>query len=347
MSRIHNLDYLRGIFALLIAIYHFLSWQGCIFNADSFVYRLCLFGVNSFYCLSGLTLFLVYSKVDLSKRTNIGKFYVTRFFRIFPLFWLALLLTIVITRRADWQTLFLNITGLYAVVDWNNYIVTGSWSIGNELVYYLFFPILFLGFNFSKVFGIAMCVISFALLIYFAFRVVGRTPNILQEWLNYVNPLNHIFFFVAGLMIGLFFKKSEFSQRYLILALIFVISIYKLYPAVGSPVNLLYGLNRIVFSLNTVALVLIFYKIEIKLPDVLHRPLEAFGKSSYSIYILHPIVYFLILRTFEKLELNNLVLCWSFKLFGFIIATIFLSYFSWRYFETGFINLGKKLCREK
>ena len=60
MNRLHNLDYLRGIAALSIMIYHYSLWTFGKFGAESFIGRIGVYGVSVFYVLSGLTLFYVY-----------------------------------------------------------------------------------------------------------------------------------------------------------------------------------------------------------------------------------------------------------------------------------------------
>ncbi|MCB0760440.1 MAG: acyltransferase family protein, partial [Flavobacteriales bacterium] len=60
MGRLYNLDYLRGLAAFGIMIYHYLTWTLGKFSADDFLGRLGVYGVSVFYVLSGLTLYYVY-----------------------------------------------------------------------------------------------------------------------------------------------------------------------------------------------------------------------------------------------------------------------------------------------
>ena len=61
-SRLHNLDYLRGLAAASIMFYHFTTWSFGEYDADTLIRRIGIYGVAIFYVLSGLTLYHVYFK---------------------------------------------------------------------------------------------------------------------------------------------------------------------------------------------------------------------------------------------------------------------------------------------
>ena len=61
-NRIYSLDYLRGIMALLIMLYHYFSWHYSGFDSSDFMGRIGVYSVSMFYILSGLTLYVVYKK---------------------------------------------------------------------------------------------------------------------------------------------------------------------------------------------------------------------------------------------------------------------------------------------
>lgn len=60
--RIDSLDYLRGIMALLIMLYHYYSWIYSGFDSSEFMGRIGVYGVSIFYILSGLTLYVAYKE---------------------------------------------------------------------------------------------------------------------------------------------------------------------------------------------------------------------------------------------------------------------------------------------
>lgn len=143
-ARLSNLDYLRGVAALGILVYHYTSWTLGVPSAQTPLGRVGIYGVAIFYVLSGLTMYHVYAGRMDSLR-QVRTFFVRRAFRIFPLLWLVSIATLVLARKwPDPVTAFLNATGLFGFVDWDGYIALGAWSIGNELVFYALFPLVVL-----------------------------------------------------------------------------------------------------------------------------------------------------------------------------------------------------------
>ncbi|MBK9510397.1 MAG: acyltransferase [Cytophagaceae bacterium] len=136
MHRLHNLDYLRGIAAFGIMIYHFSLWNFGAFPAESILGRVGIYGVSIFYVLSGLTLYHVYFHKMTLSFSSLKDFWIKRIFRIFPLLWLATILFVIIERKElDFYRIFLNLTGFFGFIKWDYYLAVGSWSIGNELVF--------------------------------------------------------------------------------------------------------------------------------------------------------------------------------------------------------------------
>jgi exopolysaccharide production protein ExoZ len=86
-KRIVSLDYLRGLMAFSILVYHYASWYGEVdFSSATVLGRLGIYGVEIFYIISGLSLALVY-KARLNDIRSLASFFIKRFFRIAPIFW--------------------------------------------------------------------------------------------------------------------------------------------------------------------------------------------------------------------------------------------------------------------
>ena len=56
-GRIQGLDYLRGLAAFGIMVFHYSSWTLGKFGANTLLSRIGIYGVSIFYVISGLTLF--------------------------------------------------------------------------------------------------------------------------------------------------------------------------------------------------------------------------------------------------------------------------------------------------
>src|SRR5687768_1826084 len=93
-TRINSLDYLRGLTAFGIMVFHFTSWTFGGYQAQDFLGRVGLYGVSVFYVLSGLILFLIYFRKLKPTLPSLDTFALKRIYRIYPLLWLTAGLTL-------------------------------------------------------------------------------------------------------------------------------------------------------------------------------------------------------------------------------------------------------------
>lgn len=338
MHRLHNLDYLRGIAAFGIMIYHFSLWNFGAFPAESILGRVGIYGVSIFYVLSGLTLYHVYFHKMTLSLSSLKDFWKKRIFRIFPLLWLATILFVIIERKElDFYRIFLNLTGLFGFIKWDYYLAVGSWSIGNELVFYAFLPVfIYLGKNYKTAFWILSTLIL-ALGFYFSYVVFDPNQKLIAQWHHYTNPLNQVFLFLGGFILGYIFEKHRFKLMVNLLLLTVGVVIFIFWPAQGDQIDLVSGTNRIIFSLSCLLISLAFFKIEINIPTIIQKSLSMLGEASYSVYLLHPIVY-LVFNFFNKRILHFSKIN---TIFIASVLTITCSYLTYIYFEKYFMKLAK------
>ena len=338
-NRLYNLDYLRGLASFGIMIYHYFSWSLGDFSDNMFLGRIGIYGVSIFYVLSGLTLYYVYSDKMKPSQQDILSFFKKRIFRIFPLLWLVTLTSIFLSRSIpDFYNLFLNLTGLFGFVKWDTYFSVGVWSIGNELVFYVFFPLFILFARTHKSLLILLSAILFSLYLYFAFVKLNPDVDLDEQWRNYINPLNQVFLFLGGFLIGYLFKKTKTNNATTIVLLMFGLGLFVFIPSNTNTISLVTGVNRLLFTFCCLLICFSFYKLTLKFPFFIHKPLTLLGEASYSVYLLHPLVYnviaFVNKHIFHYPEYIRLIFS--------IILTLVISYFVYEYFEKFFMRLGRK-----
>jgi len=203
-QRSKPLDYLRGLMATSIMVYHYSYWNGVHVDAGSVLGRLGIYGVSIFYVLSGLTLYIVYKNSISADLRSIAAFFIKRIFRIFPLLWLTITATIFIYNNGNvgWKACFLNYSGLFGSYHIGGALAVGQWSIGNELVFYVFFPlVLILSKRWPALFFLLL-VLSVATGFYFAFQVLNNKSDLDSQWIDYINPFNQLAFYACGIFIG-------------------------------------------------------------------------------------------------------------------------------------------------
>jgi len=250
-----------------------------------------------------------------------------RILRIFPLLWLATFLSILISGKKVnlLSDFFLNLSGLFGFIKWDTYYATGAWSIGNELVFYSFFPILLFLLKKCIPLFFTISVLLFVVFIFFSYNVLDSSVTLTSQWKNYINPLNQSFYFLCGIIIGRIFKHKELRSIYSVLLILIGTITILLLPVKGDLIHLVTGTNRLVFTISSILLCVGFYKLKLKFPNLINKTLTLIGESSYSIYLLHPIIFDLIKQNF-KLPL-------SIRLISTVLTTLILSVLIYQYFE--------------
>jgi len=343
MERLRNLDYLRGLAASGIMLYHFLTFTFGGFTAGDLMGRVSIYGVAVFYVLSGLTLFLVYSERMKPSRRDVQEFLRKRFFRIFPLFWLATIVSVpLFVPEVTWYRLLFNLTGIFGLISWSSPVAIGGWSIGNELVFYLFFIVFIFLLKRSKLLFIILSIFLCACFLYFAFIRIDPGATLHAFRTDYVNPLNQVFLFLGGFLIGYLFRKRHLSPVLCYTLLFASLFTFIFYPVEGDTILLITGFNRIIFSVACFAICLAFFKMEFRLPRLPDRALRKLGEMSYSVYLLHPIVYALVgilLKTAAGWGYHSPE---SVRFFLAVVVTYCLSYVVYKYVEMYFMKMGHR-----
>jgi exopolysaccharide production protein ExoZ len=218
-SRYTPLDWLRGLMAISIMLYHF----GGQHDAATPLGRLGVYGVSIFFILSGLSMAIAYDLNIFDFRSSVN-FFIRRLFRIWPLLWLAVALVAVPTYLIgkgphgqdpySFTTIALNLTTLFGFVSPTEYINMGAWSIGNEMVYYAFTPILISFYHLRKSIGNTITLITVGIGLLFAFSILSPADRLEVQWAKYINPFNNLFLYCAGIAIYYNFRDLTVSVRW-------------------------------------------------------------------------------------------------------------------------------------
>lgn len=331
--RVNSLDYLRGLMAILIMVYHYFTWTFSPYDSSTFLGIFGVYGVSTFYVLSGLTLYLVYNEsLTLS---NTKYFFFKRIFRIYPLLLISTFLTIVLLNKSyDTKIILLNISGLFGFVAPDKYISTGAWSIGNELFFYSLFPLFILGSRRYNYFIEVCFLISLLISFIFAFFILSGDESLMVQWKTYINPFNQLFLFLGGICIGKYVRPQKNNLlSFVLLAFAFAFVIY--FPVAGNRINILIQWNRLLFSIMTFCITISFFKFNLNLGRLPNLVLVKVGHISYSVYLIHPIVFWYLSRYINRKTYQELFLTLCF------FITILLSWFTYRFFEAKLIQLGK------
>lgn len=351
---IKPLTSLRFVFALMV----FVSHLGFVQQKDSYLaslYDAVLYegyiGVSFFFILSGFILSYRYQNELLNGKTSKKSFYNARIARIFPLHLLTFLIAIPLTFYEFAQDKLLyslqaltNVTLTQSFVP-NRFIYfsfnSPSWSISNEMFFYLLFPLIIVFFSKSKQY-----VKVFIPLIIILIPVLSLiVPKIYHHQLFYINPLFRIVDFIIGILLYIVFKRYKKTKPHInftyleittILLLVLFMAFHKFIPEVARysyyywvPMSLLI----IVFAFQRGSLSkLLSHKVFIHL-----------GHISFSFYLFHQLIIRYTLKINSKLfDFENDILLMVFML----IMTIIVSHFSFIWFEKPMNRYSKKLLQK-
>lgn len=154
------------------------------------------------------------------------------------------------------------------------------------------------------------------------------------------NPFNNFFFYCSGVAIYYNSRPSGYGNGFALACLLVALSAFVLYPASGDLLNIVTGLNRMVFYVASVLMVLGFYNLSVRPPAWVARPLGALGLATYGVYLLHPIVHSTLKAIFTLWHLEPVP---SLIIGLTLVGTIAASLATYRYIELPLIRYGKSI----
>jgi exopolysaccharide production protein ExoZ len=324
-------------------VFHYNMWLFGLFTTNTFLGKVGIYGVSVFFVLSGLTLFHVYhQKIGAPSKAGLIDFAIKRVFRIFPLIWLLTAATLLL-KKDDYTTsgIVLNFTGLSSFIHWDDTIIYGAWSIGNEVTFYLFFPVfVFMSKRSRVLFGFFALAI---LMLYLWFTFIHMPKAIADGafWATYTNPLNNVFLFLGGYLIGLFTRNIPVPKIISIPVAVIAFGVFIFLPVSGDATHLVAGWYRVIFSLLCMAICFAFYKTDFGLPRLLHKCFETLGEISYCLYLVHPLLWHVLTHYFGAYYSGlpaPVKMCSGFAL------SILIAYAIYQLFEKYFMKLGRRVA---
>ncbi len=335
---IKSLDGLRAVSILLVILYHSNLFLGSPFQGG-FIYELIdlgNIGVSCFFVLSGYLI----SGILLDTREHphyFKNFFLRRLLRIFPLYYLILIIAFVVIPQFDhpriekwsgtdptWYWFYLSNFYIASVGKFNHGLVDLSWSLSIEEQFYFIWPWVVLWIKPQKLkyaclFGILISIVS---RIYFGFK--GNS-----EIQVYVLTFCRLDGLLLGALLALEKRNlvnlsSFINWRNLILFLCLVITY--LFKFTG----LRYSVFSMAISYFFVALFFTSFLSLVLEKDyrIFSKPaLVSIGKYSYGIYLIH----FPVQAAFREFFFKKLVLgasFWSHLLYQlvFVLAVTIVSY---------------------
>lgn len=338
-TQLDSIQVMRGIGAILIVLFHCTQLYQTKFHINYLhgLFGFGYIGVDLFFVISGFILFYIHEK-QIGKKEGVIKYLVNRILRIYPLYWIILLIVIalmfIVPSAGDsnkYNIVFVLSNFLLIPNKVKLFMIPPVWTLTYEMLFYIIFASAIL--TNRKIFKIILCIWASLCLI----NIIGIIDNNNVYLKVIFDPINTEF--IMGAIIYYLIKKykDKFSKSICNICLLLgtiLITVFGLRIYFHKP----YG-NRVFIGLSIALIVFSIILINIKNRSKYNKLLVKIGNASYSIYLTHFTLLSASIIVLQKIHfkyLNTLTI----TLFNIIV--IVLGYICYNILEK---PLGKKIKR--
>lgn len=306
-------------------------------------------GVQLFFLLSSLSLFLSYEQRIKFENKPTVNFFIRRMSKILPLYYFIMILYLIyyflIKRLPEYS--FTQILSNFSFLNSLNSqwftasIVKGGWATVNEVYFYLLFPLLWKYIkNFSSAIGIFILTLFASRLTYVYLLNKGLLENPINLYSFQLSLINQLPVFILGIILFFLLKakivssKKNITKATAFLLVIFFITLSGLFILKDISDIILWSLSfcSLIIGLNLYPFKLFVNRLTVFL-----------GKVSFGIYLTH----FIVLDTMNKLHLVNFsdngLISFICRFSIIIIISSIISYLLNRFIETKGQKVGNKV----
>ncbi len=345
-----GLNGIRAIAAVIVLIFH-IDLSASLFGLSPlgiFSNGMAGYGVLLFFVLSGyLITYLLMAEKEKFQSVSLRKFYIRRILRIWPIYYLVILITIIIILLIPGflpqsENNLFNTLALYSFFLPNigfalNYIIptiSPLWSVGVEEQFYAFWPILVN--KIQNVLYALLGVIVVYLLIKGGFRYF---ENGIVYSLVYKTSFDCMA--IGGLGAYLAYTKSKYLHILYHPFIQAVAWFVLLSSIVYKPLHLFSFLDM---EINAIFYVIIILNVSTNIKTIINLEYHVFdyiGKISYGIYVFHMTILFFIsfiIKHVLQLKFAGTFTDYFVVYSTCILSTIMVARFSYNHFESFFLR---------
>lgn len=346
-----TIHYARGLAALLVVMFHFSFMYLGKVEPYNTIFLNGGFGVDLFFLISGF----IIAYVTKNTNTKVSHFFIKRFFRIYPLFFLILVVSCILLERYNVHPLRSMIkSGLLILQDYNRpapefdfNLIGPAWTLSYEIWFYFVFGISMLINHKHRILISSLLLMAqvFSLQYIFSGAISLNSSHVgaigdssyLDHIIKFFSTTLHLEF-IAGMWIFILFDevKIKINKKIaLITAIILSLSSCVIYFS-----KLVYGSGLTQFYIIALPVFIALITTEYCFNVYNSRMLAFLGDISFSIYITHFFIMYTLLEhpPFFWSDSNNLT-----KLVFSTSMAIAFAFVMHKIVELPFIRVGKKL----
>lgn len=288
LVRLQELDALRGLAALAVVIFHYTSRYDNLYGHPALVpdFRIGEYGVHLFFMISGFVIFMSLERV----RSPLD-FIVARASRLYPVYWAAISLTFVVTAifglpglESHWWEALVNLTMVQRLFG-IPHVDDVYWTLTVELSFYALMWLALVSKQLGHIVRWGTVWLGLMALYAFISELLGvALPGAAANFLL----LEHGHLFFAGILFYKLFKGAAPRPTPLLLGLCLALQFVVAPLESGLIVGMFFALFWLLIKGWLRVLVV--------------PPLLFLGSISYSLYLLHQNVGYVVMRELYALE---------------------------------------------
>jgi len=334
-ERLGYLDSARGLAAIVVLLFHaiisFAETDGELVPTVEFFRYQFEFGkvfLLQFFFISG---FVIPYSMNGEGKNAIKSFAISRFFRLYPVYWASAIAAFYLFGTFTYVDLIVNFTMLQQFFGVEN-IIGLYWTLQLELIFYVLIIIVFAMnklYNRKFLFQLSLLFLLASLGMAFArYQLSMKLPLALPLALS-------LMFFGAYYRMHVLkqdLQAKKLSQYYMVAFFILI----PIISFLGYDVDYGFGESWEKYTITYYLGMLLF--IAICKYKVTNRFLEYSGKTSYSLYVFHPLAIYIIQTNTIFDDVNGFL-----KMLIVWVATGIFAHFTFYLIEQRSINFGRKL----
>jgi peptidoglycan/LPS O-acetylase OafA/YrhL len=349
-----ELDFIRGIAIIAVMGYHFHSYPTGSAIIAAIEMPLKSFGhegVNLFFTLSGFLVGgLLLKQYGQSGRIDAGRFIIRRMFKIWPAYYVLILFHVFAGRHPTSTFLVQNLTHM------QNYFgssIAQTWSLAVEEHFYLFLPLLVIGFSRLKLRANAILGVLFAICMVV---LVARSAAVAS------GDLNGTFFYtqyrIDSLLFGVllatiyWLKPGVYqriaAQKKVLIAMVVLLVAWLVFATRNVALDQSIGYTIQAIGFTALIVLTLEYSGSIR-DSFIYRAIGWIGLYSYGIYLWHSLALApgdMLIRKAEALGLPAIP-SWAFIMAAQFAIAIIVGYVTTRAVEFPFLRIRDALFPAK